>query len=129
MGKWTDRKKWRYMAAFATLFAIEAFIAVYVHDRLIRPYVGDALVVILIYCFIRCIFPGGVRSLPLYVFLFAVLVEVLQYFNLAGMLGLGGNRIARIVLGSVFDWADIASYGAGCLILVFWERRDRRRGR
>lgn len=125
MGKGMDKRRWMYLAAFIIIFMIEACIAVFVHDRFIRPYVGDALVVVLIYCFVRVILPGGAPRLPLYVFLFAVLAEVLQYFNLVDMLGLGGSRIARIILGSVFDWKDIASYGAGCLGLQLMERRQR----
>lgn len=125
MGKGMDKRRWKYLTAFIIIFMIEACIAVFVHDRFIRPYVGDALVVVLIYCFVRIILPGGVRGLPLYVFLFTVLVEILQYFNLVDMLGLGGSRIARIILGSVFDWKDIASYGAGGLALQLMERYRR----
>jgi hypothetical protein len=45
--------------------------------------------------------------MPFYVFLFACFVEVLQYFQLVETLGIT-NRAARIILGSTFDWADIA---------------------
>ena len=41
-----------YFSFFVLLFIIEVLIALFVNDRLIRPYVGDFLVVILIYCFI-----------------------------------------------------------------------------
>ena len=58
-------------------------------------------------------------------FLFAVCVEVLQYFRLAELLGLQGNAVARIILGSVFDWKDIACYGAGCLLIQIFEIRRR----
>lgn len=116
------KKRWKYLAAFILIFIIEAAIALWVHDRFIRPYIGDVLVVVLVYCFVRIFFPEGIRRLPLYVFLFAACVEVLQYFNLVGLLGLQGCRAARIILGSVFDWKDIACYGAGCLILQWMER-------
>lgn len=117
-----NNKRWNYLAAFILMFMIEAAIALWVHDRFIRPYIGDVLVVVLVYCFVRIFVPDGIRRLPLYVFLFAACVEVLQYFNLVGLLGLEGCRAARIILGSVFDWKDIACYGAGCLILQFLER-------
>ena len=35
------------------LFVIEVLIALYVRDSIIRPYVGDFLVVIMLYCFVR----------------------------------------------------------------------------
>ena len=48
-----------------------------------------------------------------------------QYFRLAEILGLQGNAAARIILGSVFDWKDIACYGAGCLLIQIFEIRRR----
>lgn len=35
------------------IFFIEVLISLYLHDKIVRPYVGDFLVVILIYCFIK----------------------------------------------------------------------------
>lgn len=121
----TDRARWGYLAACSVIFIVELFIALYVHDRIIRPYIGDMLVVVLVYCFVRVIIPRGVKRLPLYVFLFAACVEILQYFHLVELLGLQGNRAARIILGSVFDWKDIACYGAGCLLIQIFEIRRR----
>lgn len=123
----TDSRRWKYLVAFTAIFLIEAAIALWVHDRFVRPYIGDALVVVLVYCFVRIIIPAEVRHLVLYVFLFAVCVEFLQYFHLVELLGLQGCRAARIILGSVFDWKDIACYGAGCLGLGLYERLERSR--
>ena len=47
MREMTERdKKLRllYGAAFLVLMAVETLIALYVHDKVIRPYVGDLLV-------------------------------------------------------------------------------------
>jgi membrane protein len=46
---------------------------------------------------------------------------VLQYFRLVETLGIT-NRAARIILGSTFDWADIACYAVGCVFIVLFER-------
>ena len=108
------RARWGYLAASIIVFIIELIIALYVHDRIIRPYMGDMLVVVLVYCFVRVFVPRGLKRLPLYVFLFAVCVEVLQYFRLAELLGLQGNTAARIILGSVFYWKDVTARDA-CL--------------
>ena len=120
-GKGMERSCW--VMAFVIIFLIEAAIAVWVRDRFVRPYIGDVLVTALVYSFVRMFVPGGIRRLPLYVFLFAACVEMLQYFRLVELLGLSGCRIAGIVLGSVFDWKDIACYGVGCLLLQWMERR------
>ena len=46
-----SRQRMGYLAAFVILFLIEAAIALWVHDRFIRPYIGDVLVVVLVYVF------------------------------------------------------------------------------
>lgn len=117
-----------YLAATVALTAVEVFIALYVHDQFIRPYVGDVLVVIVLYCFVRIWFPVGWKKLPLYIFLFAAGVEILQYFRLVELLGVERNTFLRILLGSVFDVKDIICYGVGCGLLgVFQSCIDRRR--
>lgn len=115
------KKRLGYAAAFAVLFLIELMIALYVRDAFIRPYVGDALVVILVYCFVRIFIPAGCRLLPLYVLLFAVGVEFLQYFQLVRRLGLEDHVILRTIIGSTFDVKDILCYAAGSVLLAAYE--------
>ena len=115
------KKRMAYGIATIALFIIELLIALFVHDRFVRPYVGDVLVVVLLYTFVRIFLPDGVRLLPLYIFLFAAGVEVLQYFRIAEVLGLSDNRILSVVIGSVFDVKDIICYGVGCGILFVYE--------
>lgn len=89
----------------------------YVRDAFVRPYVGDALVVVLIYCFIRIFIPQGLPWLPVYVFAFACFIEILQYFRLVNLLGVT-NPVARIILGATFDFKDIISYATGCIFVL-----------
>ena len=113
------RKK--YAAAFILLVLVEIFIALYVHDNFIRPYIGDVLVVCVIYCAIRTVFPDGIKLLVLWIFLFAVLTEFLQYIGILNILGLNGNAFFRVLMGAVFDWKDIICYGIGCILLAVYE--------
>lgn len=115
------KKRIAYGKATIMLFIVELLIALFVHDNIIRPYVGDVLVVVLLYTFVRVFLPEGVRLLPLYIFLFAAGVEVLQYFRIAEVLGLSDNRILSVVIGSVFDMKDIVCYGVGCVVLGVYE--------
>lgn len=115
------RKRVYYGVATLILLFLEIFIALYVHDDFIRPYIGDMIVVILIYTFVRIWLPEKVRLLSLYVFIFAVFAELLQYFRIVEMLGLEDNRLMRIVIGSVFDIKDILCYLVGCVILAAYE--------
>jgi len=112
----------KYLCAFIAVFIIEAIIAVFIHDNFIRPYLGDVLVVVLIYCFIKTFVGNGTKLLPLYIFVFALLVEVGQYFNLAQLLGLSDYKIAGVIIGSTFDIKDIACYLAGCTGLFLYEK-------
>ena len=112
------KKRIFYIISFLVIFCMEVLIALYVRDRFIRPYVGDMLVVVLVYSFVRIFLPTGIPRMPFYVFLFACFVEVLQYFQLVETLGIT-NRVARIVLGSTFDWGDIACYAVGCVSLSY----------
>ena len=108
----------KYSIGFIVLLIIEVLIALYVHDDIIRPYIGDVLVVMVLYCFVRIFIPNGVKLMPLYIFIFAAGVEVLQYFRLVEVLGLENNRFLRILIGSVFDIKDIICYGVGCAVIV-----------
>lgn len=106
---------------FLALLFTEALIALFVHDNFVRPYIGDALVVIVLYFFVRIFVPQGWRFLPLAIFVFAGGVEVLQYFRLVEILGVQDNRFLRVLIGSTFDWKDILCYGAGCALLGMGE--------
>ena len=121
------KKRKVYIFLTLILFAVEVFIGIFVHDSIVRPHGGDMLVVILIYCLIRSIFPTGIRPLPAYIFIFAVGVEVLQYFQIADKLGFVGNSIARTAIGSVFDWGDIAAYALGCGLICVVESKMKKR--
>ena len=116
----------RYLAAFLVLLSTEVLIAVFVHDRFVRPYLGDVLVVLVLYCLVRTFWTRPHSLLPLWVFLFAALVEAAQYFHLVERLRLEENRILRIALGSTFDVADLVCYAAGAALLFGWQWVERR---
>ena len=115
------KKRIVYGTTFLILLIVEVLIALYVHDTFIRPYIGDILVVAVIYSFIRFFIPDRVKFMPLYVFIFAAFVEVLQYFKLVSVLGLEGNTFARIIIGSTFDIKDIICYGIGAIVIFIIE--------
>ena len=112
----------RYAFIFAALLVTETVIALFVRDSFIRPYGGDVLVTLLICAFISMFFPKRIRFLPLWVFLFSLIVEVLQYFDFVSLLGLSHIPLIRIALGSVFSVADIVCYGVGCIVFLIVDR-------
>ncbi|WP_346236836.1 DUF2809 domain-containing protein [Niabella insulamsoli] len=106
---------------FSSLFIIEILIAVFVHDNFIRPYMGDVLVVILLYCFLKSLLRISMLKAAIAVLIFSFLIETLQFLNIVDRIGLGHSKIARIVMGTHFAWADIISYTAGFLIIIACE--------
>ena len=119
--KTTWNKRTAYLLATVLIFLLELFIALFVRDNFIRPYVGDMLVVVLVYTCVRVLFPEKPRLLPLYVFLFAAGVEALQGMRIVELLGLQNNRFFSVLIGTTFDWKDIVCYGVGCVLLGLWE--------
>ena len=115
------RKRFAYAIMTLVLIAVEVLIALFVHDAFVRPYLGDVLVVIVLYTLIRTAIPEKYSFLPLYVFLFAAGVEVLQLLHIVEWLGLGDNPFFRVLIGSVFDLKDILCYAVGCLALGGYE--------
>lgn len=111
-----------YFLLTILLFCTEVIIALFVHDNFIRPYFGDVLVVILIYCFIQTFFNLSKIKTAIYVLLFAFLVETLQYFNFITFLGLKNNKVAKIVIGNSFSFHDLLAYVAGILITLGIEK-------
>lgn len=108
----------QYLIATILLLLVEVFIALFVHDNFVRPYIGDVLVVIVIYTFVRIFVPEKYPLLPVGIFIFAAAVEFLQLLNIIEVLGLGENVFLRILVGSVFDITDIACYLAGTIIIL-----------
>lgn len=110
----------KYFAVTILLFVIEVIIAIFVHDDFIRPYFGDFLVVILIYCFVKSFFNLPILKTALLVLLFSFAVEFLQYLNFIAIIGLENSKLAKIVIGNSFSWNDIFCYTLGvlCVILI-----------
>lgn len=115
----------KYLAAFLVLFAGEIIIALYVHDSFVRPYMGDMLVVAVICAFLRIFVPQKIKYLPIFTAAFAVLVEVLQYFDFVSLLGLADSRFFSILLGRTFDIKDIFCYIIGGLLFFTAEKTVR----
>ncbi len=112
----------RYFILTILLFIVEVLIALYVRDNFIRPYLGDILVVILIYCFMKSFFKLSVLTTAISVLLFSFAVEFLQLINVIEILGLENSKIARIVIGTSFSWFDLLAYVVGIIFVLYVEK-------
>lgn len=107
-----------YFISAVVLFAILVIIALYVRDQYIRPIGGDLLVVIFLYLLARAFFNFSKGWIALSVLVFAYLIEFAQYGRLVDLLGLTGNRLAEVIIGTTFSWGDMIAYSLG--VMVVW---------
>ena len=110
-----------YAILFSMLLLTEIIIALFVHDNFVRPYIGDILVTVFLCCFCRIVIPKGVPLLPLYVFIFAALVETAQYFDVVKLLSLENNAFISTIIGRTFSFIDLLCYAVGCLLFAATE--------
>lgn len=111
-----------YLLAASLLFLLEVYIALFVHDSIIRPYAGDFLATIFLYCLARGLLMAAPKKVALGVLLTAYAIEGLQYVHLLRWLGWQHWQVARIVLGSSFEWTDLLAYTLGIGLALGLER-------
>lgn len=107
----------KYLILFIIFIIIEFLIAIYLKKGFIRENIGDILVVPCIYTFLKTLFLNKYRYLDLYVLIFAIIIEILQLFNITTLIA-NNNKVINIVLGCTFDFKDIICYIIGYLIIV-----------
>lgn len=93
------------------------------HDAIIRPYVGDVLVVILLYCLIKSFMNTPVFATAVGVLLFSFLIEVLQYFHYVEWFGLQNSTLASTIMGTYFAWTDLFAYTVGIALVLMVEKK------
>lgn len=116
-GRHNARKRLLYATAFAVLLGIEVMIALFVHDKFVRPYLGDVLAVVTVYCGARIVFVNKPRFLSVWVTALAFAVELLQLTDISDHVG----RVLAVILGSTFDVKDLLCYVVGGIIAAAWD--------
>jgi hypothetical protein len=111
----------KYLLPAVLLFIVEVCIALFARDRFIRPFVGDFLVVIFLYCLSKSFLDISTLKLAISILLFAFFIEYLQYIGIVNLLGLRDSRLANIIIGNSFEWTDLLAYSLGILTVVFIE--------
>lgn len=121
------RFKPSYFLIAVTLFLVELWIALYVDDAFVRPYLGDVIVILLIYYSLRTILKISPLKLAIFTLLFSFLVEGLQYVEFIKWLGLADYHLAHMILGSSFSWLDMLCYIIGFVVLFIADKDLRKR--
>jgi hypothetical protein len=105
-----------YASAAFLIFLMEIAIALFVRDRWVRPHGGDVLAVMLVYAVLRVTGRLGMIGAAATALAIGVALEIGQALDIIDRIGLGGSAIARIVLGTQFEWWDILAYLAGAVL-------------
>ncbi|MGB4090435.1 MAG: DUF2809 domain-containing protein [Ruminococcus flavefaciens] len=113
------KKRLPYIIIFIAIFAVETCIALFVHDDLVRPYIGDVIVMWAVYCLAQIILGGRFGSYKVAVgsLIFAFFVELLQKFRIVDVLGIK-SPVLRTIIGTSFAPADLVCYLAGTAVTV-----------
>ncbi len=118
------RLRTKYFLITLSLFIAEVLIATqFSAFEIIRSYMSDFLVVILLYYLVKIFCDISPIVLSVSVFLFACGVETLQFFHIADVLGLPRGSLLSILIGNSFSWMDILMYLAGSLTSYFSDTR------
>lgn len=114
----------KYFIFTILIFLVEALIATKLKDIFfIRAYLGDVIVVMLIYTFIKSFIAiRNNQKLILGILIFSCLVEFAQYFKIADKLGFPEGSLMYIVVGNSFSWLDILCYAVGCVMISIFVR-------
>ncbi len=113
----------KYLLFFFILLIMEIAIAVFHFHPFVRGFVGDVLVILLLFTFLKAFFSITSEKLAIGILLFAFTVELLQFFDLVETFNIQSKPL-RIVLGSVFDWWDLVAYTVGAVIIFVFEYRN-----
>lgn len=116
----------KYLLLALLLFLIEVSIAtVFRKIVFLRAYVGDILVVVLIYTFILSFLEiKNRKKLIIGIFVFSIFVEIMQFFKIAEFLGFEKGSVGYIIIGNHFSWGDIICYAVGCILLYIFSVRN-----
>jgi hypothetical protein len=116
------RSRAKYLLIALIIFIIEVLVAtIFSHFIFIRSFLGDFLVVILLYFLVKAFRQVTPLPLALAVFVFSCIVETTQYFHLADWLGLQRGNLLSILMGTNFSWVDILMYFFGCITSYFFD--------
>jgi DNA integrity scanning protein DisA with diadenylate cyclase activity len=108
----------KYFLFTILLFLTEVLIATLLKDIFfVRAYLGDVIVVILLYTFVKSFIVINNENLIAGIFIFSCLIEFAQYFNIAEKLGFRKGSLMYVVIGNSFSWIDIVCYASGCILI------------
>lgn len=108
-----------YIIGFVLLTAVEVCIGIFYFSHFIRSYLGDVIIVWVLYCLFRSFVPKKLNSygIALGILVFSFAVEFLQKAHIADLLGVE-NKLLRIIIGTSYATEDLWCYVAGTAVTI-----------
>ena len=113
------KKRIPYITGFLLLLIVEVLIALFISGGFIRNYMGDVIVVWVVYCFVKMFLVNANNYLTaIGVMIFAFLVEFLQYIHIVDIIGLSDITFFRVLIGTSFSVIDLVCYFVGTAVTL-----------
>jgi hypothetical protein len=114
------KEKIPYLLLTIISFLFCVFIVLFFSDfPFIRGFLGDAVIVILLFSFIKIFYNIDSLKLSFALIIFSYFIEFTQYLKIIPLLGFKENFLTRIIFGSVFDPFDLLAYTLGGISAYF----------
>lgn len=113
-----------YLLAAFFLVAVEVFIAAFVHDGFVRPYLGDTIATILVYV-VLMVFPAVTSNWAIMgALVVSFLVEWMQFIHMLEYVGMENNKMAVLFFGSAASWEDVVAYSIGGVMVYLFTQKE-----
>lgn len=117
--KLMKRRLLYFILSFLCFAACGLIVAVFGRNPFIRGFVGDILVILLLYFFVKGFYDFRPGKLTIFILVLAFTTEFLQYLKLISIWGLEQNVMAQLTIGAVFDPLDLVAYALGAITAYF----------
>jgi hypothetical protein len=108
----------KYLYTSISIFITEVLIAIFVNDKIIRPFFGDYLAVIFLFYLFATFFKNAKLKIAFFVLFFSFILEGLQYIQFLNMIDCENVTLLCIILGNTFEWLDLLVYTLGFLTII-----------
>lgn len=111
----------KHILITSILFITEIAIAYFHFNFFVRGFLGDVLVILLLYSFLKIFVKNNIFRTAVSVLAFAYFVELLHLLKLAEKLHIQSEILLTIV-GSTFDFWDLVAYTLGFILILLIEK-------
>ena len=111
----------KYLTPFILILVTEIAIAIFHFHRFVRGFLGDVLVIPLLYCFLKMVTPYDSKKILYAVLSIALTVELFQLGFSSEILSTE-NRLLQTIIGTTFDFRDLVAYAFGIIPVLLIDK-------